>query len=335
MKKVSLKDVAAKAGVSTTLVSYVLNGKQSNRISLETAERIKVAAQSLEYSPNYLARSLKSNRSFILGLILADISNPFFSKLARVISDKADAAGYSLMIGSSDENIHRFQALISQFLSRQVDGLIIAPPAGGASTLELLIRNETPFVLVDRYFPGINVNSVCVDNAAAAAKAAIHFRAIGCRKMAIITYDSGLQHLEDRVKGAAEAWQHHGAPERLSPWIQRISEDRINEEMEQTIAFLLAEDTDAFFFTSNKLGVAGMRSFLRQGKSVPDEVSVVLFDENEAFEFFPQSIPYLSQPLGDIGSHAVDLLLQQVNMPAERSQLPIQQLRLPVEWVIP
>ncbi|RXK85916.1 LacI family DNA-binding transcriptional regulator [Filimonas effusa] len=332
MKKVSLKDVAAKAGVSTTLVSYVLNGKQSNRINSETAEKIKSAAKALHYSPNYLARSLKSNRTFLLGLILADISNPFFSRLARIISDEAEALGYSLLIGSSDESIYKFERLASQFFSRQVDGLIIAPPAGSAAMLELLLDSSTPFVLVDRYFPGVGADSVCVDNFGAASKAAAYFLREARLKMAIITYDSGLQHIEDRVQGAIVTWEQYRPMHSFTAVVYRLHESDLESEMQRIMDHALADDADAFFFTSNKIGVAGVRQLVRRNISIPDMASVVLFDESEAFEFFPYPIPYLRQPLEDIGRSAVDVMLKRVN--AEKNeQQAVQQLQLPVAWV--
>ena len=135
-KKVALKDIAKELGVSTALVSYVLNDKHPGRINQETARRIKDLAIKLNYRPNQIAKSLKKNKTFTIGLIIADISNLFYSGIARVIEDEAKNMKYNVIFGSADENPQKFQELILVFLGRQVDGLILAAPAGSEETLE-------------------------------------------------------------------------------------------------------------------------------------------------------------------------------------------------------
>lgn len=162
MAKVTLQDVAAKAGVSIALVSYVLNGVKKDRISKETAERIQQAIKELDYRPNYLARSFKKKKTFNIGLLVADIANPFSSQLARIVGNEAEAAGYTITIGSSDESAARFEKLVRSSLDRQVDGFILAAPEGSESILEYLKNEHIPVVIIDRYFPTIKINSVAV-----------------------------------------------------------------------------------------------------------------------------------------------------------------------------
>jgi len=125
-RKVSIKDIARHLGVSTALVSYVLNNK-ADRVGAEMAEKIRQAAIQLNYRPNLIARSLQSGKTNTLGLIVADISNPFFSHIARIIEDEAKRSGYTVIFGSNDESVEKSQALLDAFLNRQVDALIIAP----------------------------------------------------------------------------------------------------------------------------------------------------------------------------------------------------------------
>jgi len=122
-RKVSIKDIARHLGVSTALVSYVLNNK-ADRVGAEMAEKIRQAAIQLNYRPNLIARSLQSGKTNTLGLIVADISNPFFSHIARIIEDEAKRSGYTVIFGSSDESVEKSQALLDAFLNRQVDALM-------------------------------------------------------------------------------------------------------------------------------------------------------------------------------------------------------------------
>src|SRR5688572_19413439 len=173
-KKVSIKDIAAQVGVSAALVSYVLNNKKEGRIRRSVAERIREVAKELNYRTNQIARSLKTNKTFTIGLIVADISNPFSSALARIIEDEADRKNYTVIFGSSDENPYRSNKLVETFLNRQVDGLIMAPGETSASLVDLLQQQQVPFVLVDRYFPELDTNYVAIDNCQASSSATQH-----------------------------------------------------------------------------------------------------------------------------------------------------------------
>ena len=147
IKKTSLKDIAAKLGVSAALVSYVLNNKKEGRIKKSVAEKIRKTAIELNYRTNQIAKSLKTNKTFTIGLIVADISNPFSSNLARIIEDEADKNNYTVLFGSSDENQLRSDKLIDTFLNRQVDGLIIHPGENYASKVILLSKKNITFWL--------------------------------------------------------------------------------------------------------------------------------------------------------------------------------------------
>jgi LacI family transcriptional regulator len=324
MKKVSLRDVAAKAGVSTALVSYVLNGKKANRIHDDTAARIRAAIQELGYRPNYLAQSLKRNRTQTLGLVVADISNPFFSRLSRYISDEAERLGYSLIISSSDENVNRFHRVTEDLLYRQIDGLLLAPPAGAESMLQELQQKHIPFVLVDRYFSNLPASRVSVNNHAACYTAMERLSEKHPAKVAIVAYDSPLQHLADRVTGAAEALQQQQIPY----IIYRVTEATLEANIATAMHDALAQQAAAVFFTANKLGVAGVKQLVHLGIDIPGQLAVLSFDESEAFDLFPRPIPFIRQPLQGISSAAVQLLTQLIEDPTQATQV-----ELPLEVV--
>ena len=120
-KKVSLKDIAERVGVSITLVSYVLNNRFKDRINKEVAQKIRDTAEKLNYRPNHIAKSLKTKKTYTLGLVVADIANPFFSSLARIIEDEAEKYNYTVIFGSSDESAELSKKLVNVFLDHQVD----------------------------------------------------------------------------------------------------------------------------------------------------------------------------------------------------------------------
>src|SRR5690554_2178605 len=186
-KKVSMKDIANKVGVSTALVSYVLNGlEKEKRVGTEVVKKIHNAARELKYKPNQIARSLRKGSTNTIGLIVADISNSFFAQLARVIEDEAARSGYTVVFGSSDENSEKSATLIDTLLNRQVDGLIITPSEGSAEQIKTLIQGDIPVVLIDRYLPDLTTNRVVLDNYMATYDATECFVSKGYKKIVMI-----------------------------------------------------------------------------------------------------------------------------------------------------
>src|ERR1700712_340567 len=174
IRKTSLKDIAAAVGVSTALVSYVLNNKKEGRINKQVAEKIRATALAMHYRTNQIARSLKTSKTNTIGLILADISNPFSAALARFIEDAADKFNYTVIFGSSDENPEKYKKILNALVNRQAEGLILSPPEHAEQQISMLQQQQIPFVLIDRYFPGIETNHVVLDNYKAAFEGTQH-----------------------------------------------------------------------------------------------------------------------------------------------------------------
>jgi LacI family transcriptional regulator len=312
-RKVSIKDIARHLGVSTALVSYVLNNK-AGRVSVEMAEKIRQAAAELHYRPNLIARSLQSGKTNTLGLIVADISNPFFSQIARIIEDEAKRSGYTVIFGSNDEHVEKSQAILDALLNRQVDALIIAPAEFTEPQLKALQEKQVPFVLIDRYFTDIQANCVRIDNYRAAYNAVEHLIRTGSKRIAMLAYDTGMQHIEDRIRGYKDALSDNGIGF-LEPWLVRASYHHIEEETTAGMEKLLLPQlsVDAFFFATNSLAIQGIRQIMRLNIKVPDELAVISFDEADAFDFFYAPITFVRQSLEDIGRHAVQLAMDSIN----------------------
>ena len=309
IKRPSLKDIASIVGVSTALVSYVLNNQKQGRISKEIAQKIRDTASKLQYRPNQIARSLKTKRTNTIGLIVADISNPFFAGLARIIEDEADRQGYTVIFGSSDENAVKSQKLIETLLNRQVDGLIISPPADAEYQIEQLKNQEVPFVLVDRSYPGIETNSVILDNHLATHNAIQHLQDNGFRKIGMINYRTPLFHLLERKRGYLDAVANFQPSADL---IREVNVNNDQKEIETAVQGLLSLGADAIFFGTNRLATAALKYINNLRLKVPDDIALVGFDETEAFDFFHSPLTYIKQPLQSMGEMAVNMLLSDI-----------------------
>lgn len=324
-RKVSLKDIAQKVGVSTALVSYVLNNKRENRVSKELAQRIREVAAAMNYRTNQVARSLKTNKTHTIGLLVADIANPFSSGLARIIEDEAEQHQYTVIFSSSDENARKSGQLIDTLLDRQVDGLIIAPPAFSEHQAIYLQEQQVPFVLVDRYFPDIPTNYVALDNYGAALKGVEYLIRSGCRRIGMVTYDTELFHLQERTRGYRAALQQYGLP--ADEELVKAVDIRLDiAAIEQAIHTLLAgpAPVDGLLFGANNIALAGLRCISQLPVRVPGELSIVSFDETEALEFFPAPFAYIKQPLAELGRLATRLLLECIEKRGHISQIKLE-----------
>ncbi|APQ18773.1 LacI family DNA-binding transcriptional regulator [Maribacter hydrothermalis] len=318
--KVSLKDIAKIVGVSISLVSYVLNGKgKENRVSEETEKRIKEVAKSLNYRPNLNARSLKTNKTRTIGVILADISNPFFSNLARVIEDEAFNQDYTVIFGSSDEKMEKFDKVLELLLDRQVDGLIIAPPQGSKQSILKLKEQKIPFVLIDRYFEGFAYNYVVADNFNASSLATNYLIDKGHKKIATIGYQSELAHYTDRYEGYIDALNRAN----LIPSediMKRVNHLYLKRDMKKSIDELVnRSEVDAIYFQTNTLAEEGLRQLISLGRDILHRIDVVVFDQNSTYHFLENFVPYISQPIKKMGKKALRILIENIKYPDSKS----------------
>lgn len=331
-KKPSLKDIAQEAGVSTALVSYVLNNKKEGRINKDLAQKIKQIAAHLNYRTNQIARSLKTNRTHTIGLIVADISNNFSSSLARIIEDEADHHGYTVLFGSSDENDAKFERILDTLVTRQVDGLIMAPPENTEKQVRVLQQQQIPFVLFDRYYPGFQCNYVALDNFGAVYKGAAHLISKGRRKVGLITYRSTLFHLQERIRGYAAALNDSGIgfqPERL----KEVDIIYRKPEIETAIDDLLfqKDPVDAIIFGSNSIALNGLKHILKKNIAVPEALEIVSFDETDAQDLFNAPMTFLRQPMLEMGQTATRILLDQMNKSKGPQEIILQAEMIHVE----
>lgn len=323
-KRISLKDIANKLGVSTALVSYALNNKKEGRISKDMAEKIKETARDLNYRGNLIAKSLKTQKTFTIGLIVADISNPFWSGLARIIEDEAEKNNYTVLFGSSDENADKSEKLLQVLVNHQVDGLIIAPTEHSLPQIEFLQQNEIPFVLVDRYFPDINASYVAIDNYSAAFNLVNHVIEQGFKRIGFITFTSNLFHLQERKRGYLSCLEQNNIATN-EDWIKEVSLDNTKDDVTKAINELLAlpDPIEVILFASNELSRYGLKYIVTLPLKVPDDLAIISFDESDAAELFYSPITYIKQPIREIGEAAIKIILENIEDNNKLTQLSL------------
>jgi len=306
-----MKDIAGQLGVSVALVSYVLNGKKTDKINAGTAARIKDLAAKMNYSPNQIAKSLKMNRTHTLGLIVADISNLFYSSIAKYIEEQANLHGYQVIYGSAHEDPDRFNSILQLLLSRQVDGLIIAVPEKAEGCIEQLKGLNKPFVIIDRkFYDFADVPTVLLNNKLASEEIVTHFAGSGYNRLGIVTINRNLVSLAERKQGFMDAAK---ALHLTKPFVYELEEDQMDTQMEQVIHTAIFKDkVDGLCFFTNKVAMTGLSMISGLGVAIPEELGIVCFDEAKAYDIFRKPVTYYRQPLEEMSNVAVDYLLNLV-----------------------
>jgi LacI family transcriptional regulator len=334
MKKISLTDIADKLGVSKTLVSMVLNGKgKENRISDEMIQKVSETAEELDYRPNQLARGLRTGHSKTIGLIVADISNPFFARIGRKIEDEAEKYGYHVIFCSSDEDAEVSHVLLDVLKERQVDGLIIAPAAGSQKQIEELQEFDIPFVLIDRYFPDIETNYVVTNNYEISFQLVSSLLEEGYRRIGTLFYNLEMPHMQQRLEGYKAAFREKGI-DFDKEWIREVGFMNLHENISREFQSLLSADLDcdAFFFPTGELAVKSFKSSLNQDRKPSEKAGVGCFDDPDLFYFSSFPVLSVSQPLEAMGKKAVDIILDEIN-DEHNDRKKLNEIVLPSQFV--
>lgn len=314
MRSITIKDIARQAGVAASTVSAVLNGKSRQmRISEHAEEKIIHIARQLGYRPNHHAVSLRTGKSRVLGLIVEDISNIFFGSLAKIIEEEADAIGFKVLYCSTENNTAKARERLRMLMQHQVAGFLLTPAEHMQQELQDLIDRKKPVVLVDRYFPEIDLPYVVVDNYQGVQEGVTHLIQAGYKKIAFITVDLHQIQMELR----RSAWQDTvtaagmDTANRLLELPYHLKPEAATEQ----IRFFLqqANDIDAVFFATNYLGVYGLEAIKQLGWQIPEKLGVICFDDNDIFRFHSPGITVIRQPVEKIAQMAMRMLADQLN----------------------
>ena len=314
MKKIFLKDIAQNLNLSKTAVSLVLNNKgDENKISKDTQKRIVEYAKKHNYRPNQLARGLSRGKSETIGLIIPNISDIFYARIANQIEKKAKKYGYTVIYSSSGENPEIEKELILSMLNRQVDGLIIASTQQNQTDIQNLKNANFPFVLIDRHYPDIETNFVIVDNFSGTKKITQHLIKNGKQKIGFVTIKHNLDAMEQRLLGYKDALRSADL-ELKSEYIKQLNPVEYQQEMKQAIYDLvkLSGGVDAIVFSTHYLTASGLRELKLLNCKLPQDVAIVSFDELGAFDLVEPPITTSKQPVKDIGNLAVEILVNEI-----------------------
>ena len=305
--RVTLRDVAREAGVSIKTVSRVVNGEPM--VNPATAERVTEVASRLGYRPNELARSLKGKASRTIGLIIADISNPFFADLCQAVEQVARAKGYSVVLCASAEDVEAEKEYVGILTSRRVDGLLLVPAPHGQGYLREEQASGLPIVALDRPADGISTDVVMVENRAAARGATQHLISYGHSNIAFIGDDENIYTATERLAGYREALEAAGLDA-----IYRLGAGRAASAQKAATELLALPNRPTAFFAGNSLMTAGvLRAVEDANLRVPEDVAVVGFDDFELLSLLRPELTRVRQPTQEIGRQGAELLFDRID----------------------
>jgi LacI family transcriptional regulator len=321
-KAPTIHDVASRAGVSPATASNVVNGNRP--VGEQSRARVVKAIADLGYRPNHLAAALRAKRSRLVGVVVPEISNPFFASLVHGIEEQAAHSDYELVLVSSSEDGASEQRRIEALLDRQIDGLIVVPSSDGSFTALREKRGGAlpPAVLVDRGCGSPGVDTVGAECAAGALAATRHLVALGHRDIAVLTPSASLANIRARIEGYRQALEEAGLGLRERVCVGGQQLDALRGAIEQDLH--RADRPTAIFALTNVAALAAIKAVRALGLDIPGDVSIVGFDD---FDWMCALRPYLTtvaQPVDDFASSAWRLLMQRLSGVANAEDVRIE-----------
>jgi len=324
----TIRDVAKRAGVAPITVSRVLNN--AGYVKSETRQRVEHAAAELHYVPNMLAHSFRSNRTNTLALVVTDITNPFWTTVARGVEDVASAAGYSVFYCNTDESEAKQAQYLAALLRRRVDGVLLAPATSDGAPVQALLRQKVGVVVIDRRVEGVAVDTVRGDSQGGAYQLVRHLTELGHRRIALLGGPPDLSVSRERAVGYAQALCEVGAP--VDPALQLFGAFAVESgrRMMQALLALPVRPT-AIFAASNFIAAGALQALRAAGLRTPDDLSVVVFDDlPDPYVTAPQ-LTVVVQPAYALGQTAAQRLLERIGQPCMEGVCDVV---LPVQLIV-
>jgi LacI family transcriptional regulator len=306
----TIRDVARLASVSTATVSATIN--QSAYVSPELQSRVWEAIERVGYEPDAVARSLRKGQTRLLGLIVADITNPYTTAIVHSMEAAAHARGYTLTLCNSDEDSTKEETYLRLLRTHRADGIILMPSGTGAdyaARIERLVKSH--LVLVDRTVPGLPYDSVTTDGAAGTEAAIDHIIALGHRRIAIVTGPKEISTSESRLTGYRRALSKHD----IAFDSALVHSGDFRQDLAYAAARVLLSQPrppTAIFASNNLMAIGVMRAVTDMGLRCPQTVSVACFDDFEWATAFHPRLTTVAQPTDAIGAHAIEMLLDRL-----------------------
>ncbi|SEH81484.1 MULTISPECIES: LacI family DNA-binding transcriptional regulator [unclassified Leifsonia] len=309
MPSASVKDVAALAGVSVGTVSNVLN--RPERVSDAVVQRVQTAIAELGFVRNNAARQLRMGQGSGIGMVVLDVGNPFFASLIRGAEDRAARDRLSVLVGNSDENEQREAGYLTMFEQERIRGVLISPVGDATPSLHRLRDRGIPSVLVDRTSLDRSFSSVAVDDVAGGRLAAAHLIEQGFRRIAFAGGPFAIEQVAHRYRGATE----EVASSLPGGTVEKLETENLTIEGGQRVGAALAERAagdrpDAVFAANDLVAIGLLQSLLQAGIRVPEDVALIGYDDIAFASAAVVPLSSIRQPSLEIGSTAMDLLLQ-------------------------
>jgi LacI family transcriptional regulator len=337
MKKMTINDVAAAAGVSRATASRALS--DYGRISTETRELVKAAAERIGYSPNQVARSMRAGQTKTIGLvIIADFTNVFFDRATKGIVDTARENGYEVLISNTDENLSVEREAIETLIQKQVDGLIVVPSTALVHDhLEAKNLRDTPLVLIDRMVPGINATSITTNDFSSCEAAVFDAKGRGHDSMAFLIATSAVRGyqsekpilqnstIEDRVNGFKSGVIE--AKVKKDSWLYCEEKPELAEEA--VCALLDGKTKPTIVFTSNNdMALAVMKVAGRRGLRLGSDISLVTVDDSQWLEAISPGVTVVERPVDELAELAVKQLIEHIKDGNKRPEKIVLETKL-------
>lgn len=321
-EKVTLKYIAERAGVDVSTVSRALNG--SKRVKIETRDEICQIANELQYRPNELARGLVTHKTRTVGVIVPEVSNSFYSGVLMSIEKELTACGYAMILGLSHYQPETERHCLDLFLSKRVDGLI------SFSTMICGVGTTVPAVLVDFKDSANDMDLVASDNAYGVQLAVDHLVSLGHKRIAYVTDDvtTGA-----RLRAFQEKTQKHGL---LCDQYIVETKKKYEEGGYNSIEKLFQKDPapTAVFFANDYMALGGLKALEERGLRVPNDVSVIGFDDSTMLDYLLRSITTIKQPKHFLGERAAKLLIQRMHEAEVGTSSPRERVIITPELVV-
>jgi LacI family transcriptional regulator len=324
----TIRDVAKRAGVAPTTVSRVVNN--SGYVSKETRERVEAAIAELGYVPNTLARSLRFKKTNTLALVLPDITNPFWTTVARGVEDAASDRGFNVILCNTDESESKQAKYLTVLLQKQIDGIVLAPARSTAEPVESIQKQGVPVVVLDRRVPCTQVDTVRGDSVRGAYRLVRLLLTLGHRRIAILTGPQGVSTAVDRVAGYRQALVETGLDTDVELVYYGEFTQASGYEMTQHVLTATPRPT-ALFAANNFIAIGSLRALRDAGLQMPEDMALVSFDDlPQAFVIDP-FLTVAAQPAYEMGHKATELLLARLSGLAP---LEYQEIVLPTETIV-
>jgi LacI family transcriptional regulator len=325
-KKATIKEVALHAGVSTATVSRVIAG--GDKVSDYLRGRVLEAVNALDYSPSQLGRNLRNQKTNLIGVIVCDIENPFFTHILRAIQDVLTKQNYVLLTTNSDEDIELERVHLNTLQSNRVSGLILVPAGSDYREYQSTLRGMT-VVAIDRAPHNLNTDTVTVDNLLAVKNAVHYLMDLGHRRIGYLTGDLTISTWRDRMEGFLAA--HREVGREIDPsLIQKgyFTKPDGHKAMEQLIR--QPDPPTAVISGNNTITLGALQAIHEHRVKVPDELSIIGFDDMDWMTSMQPPLSVIAQPTYEIGRRSAEMLLERMDNP----ELPVRHIVLETKLIL-